>query len=78
MRLGSATLIATLMALLAAALWFAYSYWTALESIDMPIWLYLAMAGGIGFSLLIGCGLMALMFYSSRSGHDDRVNDLNE
>jgi len=29
------------------------------------------MGLGTFFSLLIGCGLMALMFYSSRSGHDD-------
>jgi len=26
---------------------------------------------GIVFSLVIGCGLMALMFYSSRRGYDD-------
>jgi len=26
---------------------------------------------GIVFSLVIGCGLMALMFYSSRHGYDD-------
>jgi hypothetical protein len=25
---------------------------------------------GIVFSLLIGCGLMALLFYSSRHGYD--------
>jgi hypothetical protein len=28
---------------------------------------------GIIFSLLIGCGLMALMFFSSRRGYDDRA-----
>jgi hypothetical protein len=78
MQIGTSALMVTLLALLAAALWFAYDYWTALESIDMPIWLYLAMAGGIGFSLLIGCGLMALMFYSSRTGYDERVKDLND
>ena len=26
---------------------------------------------GIVFSLVLGCGLMALMFYSSRHGYDD-------
>jgi hypothetical protein len=28
---------------------------------------------GIGFSLVIGCGLMTLMFYSNRRGYDDRA-----
>jgi hypothetical protein len=32
---------------------------------------YLAMTLGIVFSLLIGGGLMALMFYSSRHGYDE-------
>ena len=31
------------------------------------------MTLGIIFSLVIGCGLMALMFYSSRHGYDDAV-----
>ena len=26
---------------------------------------------GIVFSLVVGCGLMALVFYSSRHGYDD-------
>ena len=30
-----------------------------------------AMILGIVFSLVIGCGLMALMFYSSRHGYDE-------
>jgi hypothetical protein len=34
---------------------------------------YVAMTLGIIFSLVIGCGLMALMFYSSRHGYDDAV-----
>lgn len=32
---------------------------------------WIALGLGTFFSLLIGCGLMALMFYSSRSGHDE-------
>ena len=32
------------------------------------------MAGGILFSLLLGGGLMALVFYSSRHGYDDDAN----
>jgi hypothetical protein len=32
---------------------------------------YMAMILGVVFSLGIGCGLMALMFYSSRHGYDE-------
>ena len=32
---------------------------------------YVAMALGIIFSTVLGCGLMALLFYSSRHGYDD-------
>jgi len=37
----------------------------------MPGWMYAAMAGGVVFSLLVGGGLMGLVFYSSRAGYDD-------
>jgi len=63
--------IIPLLALLAAALWFAARSFTALEGPDMPAGLYVAMGLGIFFSLVIGCGLMALVFYSSRHGYDD-------
>ena len=32
-----------------------------------------AMALGIGFTLIVGVGLMALVFYSHRHGYDDRA-----
>jgi hypothetical protein len=35
---------------------------------------WIAMGLGAFFSIVIGCGLMALMFYSSRSGHDDAAD----
>jgi hypothetical protein len=37
----------------------------------MPAIIYLAMGLGILFSIVIGCGLMALVFYSSRHGYDE-------
>jgi hypothetical protein len=37
----------------------------------MPLSGWLAMILGIVFTLVIGVGLMALVFYSSRKGHDD-------
>jgi hypothetical protein len=37
----------------------------------MPTTGYVALALGVVFSLLVGCGLMALLFYSSRHGYDE-------
>ena len=39
----------------------------------MPGWMYAAMAGGVVFSLLVGGGLMGLVFYSARAGYDDHA-----
>jgi len=61
---------ASLFALLAVALWFAASAWVHLSG-DIPLYGYLAIAGGVLFSLAIGGGLMALVFYSSRHGYDE-------
>lgn len=66
-------LIAPLLAVLVLSLWYAARSF-ALEGPDMPWELYLAMALGILFSLLIGCGLMALVFYSSRHGYDEAAH----
>ncbi|HEX5506993.1 MAG TPA: hypothetical protein VFX37_00655 [Pseudolabrys sp.] len=60
-----------LVALLVLAVWFAVRAWTALAGTDIPVYGYLAMAGGVLFSLVVGCGLMALAFYSNRHGYDD-------
>jgi hypothetical protein len=49
-----------LLALLAATLWWAIYAWTSVD-VEMSIHGYIA----------IGCGLMALMFYSSRHGYDE-------
>jgi hypothetical protein len=63
--------IIPLMALLGAAVWFALYSWTAIEGPQMPTEGYVAMWLGIVFSLVVGCGLMALVFYSNRHGYDD-------
>jgi hypothetical protein len=60
-----------LFALLAAALWFAVSSWIRLAGASIPLYGWVAIAGGIAFSLLVGGGLMALVFYSNRHGYDD-------
>jgi hypothetical protein len=67
-------LVASLLALLAASIWFAFGLWGTAETAAMPVDGYIAMAVGIFFSLVVGCGLMALVFYSSRHGYDDAAS----
>jgi hypothetical protein len=67
--------IASLLALLALSVWFAVEVWNAAEGPPMPAIGWLALGGGAFFSLLIGCGLMALMYYSHRHGYDDLTID---
>jgi hypothetical protein len=68
---GSIALIVALTAILIAALWFAARAWIALEGPPMPAVGYVAMILGVVISLIVGCGLMALVFYSSRHGYDE-------
>jgi len=71
--LGVIAVIAPLLAILAAATWFATRAWTAVSGPPMPTAGYVAMMLGIVFSLVVGCGLMALLFYSSRHGYDEQI-----
>jgi hypothetical protein len=73
MRIVMGFIILALMALLGASLYYAWGIWTALGAADMPGWLYAAMFGGVVFSLIVGGGLMALVFYSNRAGYDDEA-----
>ena len=57
-----------------AAVAFAVRSWTSLEGPPMPEVGYVAMTIGVVFSLLIGIALMALLFYSSRHGYDERAS----
>ena len=69
--LGSIALIVALVAIMAASLWFAAGAWLNIAGPPMPRVGYIAMILGIVFSLLVGCGLMVLVFYSSRHGYDE-------
>jgi hypothetical protein len=70
--LGMIALFAPLFAILAAALWFATRAFTEISGPPMPIGGYIAMTLGVVFSILVGSGLMALLFYSSRHGYDEQ------
>ena len=45
--------------------------WGATTGVEIGKHGWIALGLGTFFSLLVGCGLMALMFFGSRSGHDD-------
>lgn len=66
-----ALVILSLFGLLALAIWFAGAAWVKLGGEPIPVYGYVAIAGGVLISLLVGGGLMALVFYSSRHGYDD-------
>ena len=65
--------VAVLIAIMTGELWFAASAWTeVLSGPPMPRVGHAAMIMSVVLSLLVGCGLMALLFYSSRHGYDEQ------
>jgi hypothetical protein len=58
---GTILTLAVLLGLLAWAIWTMVQMWTSVEGGML----------GVFFSCLIGFGLMALMFFSSRKGYDE-------
>jgi hypothetical protein len=73
-KIGTAAVVVVLLGSLAASVWFASQSWLAVDGPPMPSQGYIAMILGVVFSVLIGCGLMALVFYSNRYGYDDAGN----
>jgi hypothetical protein len=67
---GTILIITVLLGLLAAVGWFA---WAGLAGPGepMPSEGYVALALGALTAVLVGIGLMALLFYSSRRGYDE-------
>ena len=40
----------------------------------VPIHMVIATIAGVGLTMLVGTGLMGLLFLSNRSGHDDEAD----
>lgn len=75
--IGTVALLACLFGLLVLAIIWAISVWNASSEGDpMGAHGWIALALGTFFSLTIGGGLMMLMFYSARSGHDEAADPL--
>jgi hypothetical protein len=66
-------LIVVLGCMLGAALWGAADIWFDTAEVDIGFHGTLALVLGAVASLMIGGGLMVLVFYSSRRGVDDEA-----
>jgi len=66
----AALAIFVLLAVLAGAVWIGYTGWES-TAVIMPAWGWLMMSLGIFFTVVVGGGLMALVFFSSRTGFDE-------
>ena len=61
---------AMLLGLVIATIWVSYDLWImVVATVPAFVWLLLAI-GGI-LSIVLGGGLMALVFYSNRMGYDE-------
>jgi hypothetical protein len=70
LRMRTWIAISVLLALLVAAIYVAYVGWN-LTDVAMPVTGYVAMWLTIVFGIILGVGLMGLMFYSHRHGYDE-------
>lgn len=64
-------LLITLLIFLVAAIYFSVDVWLDLGDVALGTKGWVALIGGAVLTLALGGGLMALVFYSSRHGHDD-------
>lgn len=60
------------LAMVALAIW-----WMHAQGVELRLHFMIAMGLGIALSLMLGAGLMGLVFVSSRSGVDDGVTDFS-
>jgi uncharacterized membrane protein len=75
-HLPAILLFTVLFALLALAVAFMFTTWQQSHG-QMTIHGWIALGLGVFFSVVVGCGLMALMFFSSRRGYDERASEIS-
>ena len=66
----SALVIILLLAILAGAVFVGHYGWVSAGDVVMPAWGWLMLGLGVFFTLLVGGGIMALVFYSSYEGFE--------
>ena len=70
-------ILVVLLGMLAGAVLIGYDVWKTNSDVPISESGYLAMGLGAALSLTIGCGLMGLLFYSSRHGSDEPPHENN-
>jgi heme/copper-type cytochrome/quinol oxidase subunit 2 len=73
--LKNALVILFALASLALPIWWAVYAWGEMEGVEMSGHGWIALVLGIVVTLVVGVVLMGLVFYSSRRGYDDRVDN---
>lgn len=73
-------LLAAVLSIVAIA---AVSYWgltvlVATQGVELSIHGKIALGIGVVFTMAVGFGLMALLFYSNKRGHDEIVYHLTD
>jgi len=77
-RRNAALLAGVLGAILAVAVVMAVDVWSGAGDTGMSVHGYIAMGLGAVVTLLLGGGLMALLFFSNRRGYDDAAGARDE
>ncbi|TDT87716.1 hypothetical protein DFO45_4933 [Azorhizobium sp. AG788] len=67
----SLLILVPLLAILGLSLWWMTSTWQAAADAPFAGGDYVPLVLGVILSVVIGCGLMALLFISSRRGYDE-------
>jgi len=68
--IGGWIAILVLLGFLVVALFYAVHGWNSVGAVGIPIIGWIFLVAGVVVTLLVGGGLMALVFYSSRKGRD--------
>ena len=76
--LKTAFVLFVLLALFGVTIGWAIWGWQQTAGTAMGFHGWLAMILGFVFTIIVGCGLMGLMFYSSRHGYDEGAADLSD
>ncbi len=71
MVMKTAVAITLMFLFLVAAVVIAVISWVSIGDVDISLFGIVTMIVGSVLTLALGGGLMALVFYSNRSGHDD-------
>jgi hypothetical protein len=66
MKAGNWIILAVLLGMLSVTIWIGYDMWITTSDVPASENGYIAVGIGAALTLLISCGLIALLFYSSR------------